>query len=949
VNENELEVIVRAVVDPLVSGLRQGQAAVEQFTAQTKAELTSLEAAGQGLNKAFSGIFQALAGALVIKGLTDVALGAEKVRDEFAQAAGAARNFGHAFDAAAMESWIARLSVAAQGGGYSFDQLAGAVQRFAAVGANQAQIQRLVADSTKLAAATGIDYETVVQALAKASQGTTTSLVRLGLGFSAASVHGKSFEQILEMVESRFAGAAEKRASSLAGQMGILGNQFRQVALQIGEQFVPVFQVIIGLVERALEWFEKLPAPVRQAAAVAGLLTAGLTALALILPPLFTAIGSIVAILGALGGVLGALLSPAGAVIAALTALAATVIWAATKPEQFRAALASAWSEAKRLTAELVQFIADRFRDVATIFGGVMDALTGHWRQGVAEIKAGVSDAAGAYRDLGEAIYTHVHNGLSRAEDDVRAWVAHLRGIVTSVGSIAIPRADMGTLPSAGAAAAGAGGAHHGRERVDNAGQRFADLLQKVFDRAAREFAHQLSLAAHRAYIGGEEQIAASRAKAEEEAAAAAEEVRHREAMARATGRLTPQMSDEFAVQAAAAAQHLAQVAVSAAQAKLNLDQAFGKNTAEDVKALVDAQDNLRTKTDELAEAEARRNYDAATSAHEARDALSELAKKLPGLTLNAQTGMMSFNPWSVLLQVIEQTRMFADIMRVVNAIIKVFAQILDALRPVIDLLLRQLINTVNVFIEIYDFIARILDAFGLHLALINKLNTGLADGTTQLINIVHDIPTLNELASGKIAPLSAQGSDQEYSPITNTLLAPQLGGGILGVLKQLGTVLIAGFTAVVVSNAASKAFGFLGPLGGILGGVIGAAVGLAVLGGLSHMFGSAGSAMSGAMSGAAININRAGSSVAGNLSAAGNELAASMTRSATAVHNAATAAANAVHAVARSLNSTVNMTNHFHGPIHGYHDVERLGKDLADAASWQSRMRAYEMTRVAF
>lgn len=246
--------------------------------------------------------------------------------------------------------------------------------------------------------------------------------------------------------------------------------------------------------------------------------------------------------------------------------------------------------------------------------------------------------------------------------------------------------------------------------------------------------------------------------------------------------------------------------------ATVDANRAAQTHTVEDQTKAADAQNAATAATNSRIAAEYRLNEaeDLYTKALKDRTslltkALDELVKKLnvPGLTQNANGIGFSFNPMQFLLQAFEQTKAFGDIMATVNQIVKVFVQILDDLRPVIDLLLAGLRAVANVFIFLYDTVARILRLFGIHLQLINSLNA--AYGNIPLIQITHNIPTLNELAAGKLK-----------SPLSNV---PQ-GYNSLSDIGNVHTTLLQSILGTLVAILAVESLFGHGHGGGFLGGL---------------------------------------------------------------------------------------------------------------------------------
>ncbi|MDB5042164.1 MAG: hypothetical protein JWN27_2890 [Candidatus Eremiobacteraeota bacterium] len=219
----------------------------------------------------------------------------------------------------------------------------------------------------------------------------------------------------------------------------------------------------------------------------------------------------------------------------------------------------------------------------------------------------------------------------------------------------------------------------------------------------------------------------------------------------------------------------------------------------------------------------------------------ADLIQKLnvPGLTVarqmdaagNATNGIsFAFNPTSFLIAAAEKSKSFADVMNVVNQLMKVFAQLIDAFRPVIDAVLQAVGFVANIFIDLYNVIARILRAFGIHVALLDRINVDFnkLDSTiAPFISIVHDIPTMNELASGRIGtlsptPTSYSNLSQVQQPTIDALKSPDMGGGLLGVLLKI----LEGILALKLVSALFGSGGLFSMAKNLFGGGAGGAAG---------------------------------------------------------------------------------------------------------------------------
>jgi hypothetical protein len=327
------------------------------------------------------------------------------------------------------------------------------------------------------------------------------------------------------------------------------------------------------------------------------------------------------------------------------------------------------------------------------------------------------------------------------------------------------------------------------------------------------------------------------------------EAVRHGLAMAQANGTATP------AVQKAAADQ-IAQLDLSIAKIKEETaarDRSTAKmidqlqNTTESHKRLAAAEKTLEEAHLGAVRALNAFQEEQAKQVDSFGQALGKLlASKIPGLTATDKPGggiALGFSWQTFLLSAIQNTKSFGDIMKTITEIMGVVAQIFDALRPVIDLFLKGVILIANGFITLWNVIAKLLRLLGIHVALLDKINadfTSLSQNAAPFIQIVHDIPTMNELASGNISPLYPGGTGHDTiingitTPITDGLADPGLGGGLLGAILQV----VAGIEGL---KLLSKMTGLSGGLSSIFGsggkGLVGTVT--SVLGKMGLTFGA--------------------------------------------------------------------------------------------------------------
>ncbi len=189
-----------------------------------------------------------------------------------------------------------------------------------------------------------------------------------------------------------------------------------------------------------------------------------------------------------------------------------------------------------------------------------------------------------------------------------------------------------------------------------------------------------------------------------------------------------------------------------------------------------------------------------------------QVAGPLYGAIQNIVTGM---NPLVAIFQaLVSQSGSFRDVQRALTEISQALAQVFDMLRPAVDLLLGVVMGCVDVFLAMYNVLVDLIRMLGINVQRINMLNANLNDlnQTAQpLLQITHDLPTMNEYNDGKWGPLIAKQEEQtnvlnngfnqqavKLGEIAGTLLGIRMvlsvvmgqglfgkGGGIFGMFKN--------------------------------------------------------------------------------------------------------------------------------------------------------------------
>ena len=171
----------------------------------------------------------AYAGKLLVDGVKAA------IEDEAAQAklATTLKNVTGATNAqvAAVESQILKTSLLT---GLTDDELRPSFERFLRATKDSDAALKLQATAIDVAAGSGKSLEAVTNAMAKAAEGNTASLVKLGIGLTAAELKTMSMDEITLKLAETFGGQASEQADTFQGKMARLSVAFAEGKETVG-------------------------------------------------------------------------------------------------------------------------------------------------------------------------------------------------------------------------------------------------------------------------------------------------------------------------------------------------------------------------------------------------------------------------------------------------------------------------------------------------------------------------------------------------------------------------------------------------------------------------------------------------------------------------------------------------------------------------------------------
>jgi hypothetical protein len=256
-----LKLSILADVDDLKKKLDTGSKEVEGFGGK-------LEKFGKVAAAAFAAAAvaaAAYAGKLAIEGVKAA------IEDEAAQnrLANALKNVTGATNEqiASVEKQINKMSLAT---GIADDELRPAYQRLATATGSLSTANKALTLALDISAATGKSVESVSNALAKAYEGNTASLARLGVGLSAAEIKSMGLDATMKQLSQTFGGAATTQANTLEGQIARLQVAFDEAKETVGAALLPTLQRLLDffintVIPKFIEFKDKALKPVTDA------------------------------------------------------------------------------------------------------------------------------------------------------------------------------------------------------------------------------------------------------------------------------------------------------------------------------------------------------------------------------------------------------------------------------------------------------------------------------------------------------------------------------------------------------------------------------------------------------------------------------------------------------------------------------------------------------------
>lgn len=231
-----LKLSILADVDDLKKKLGQGEQEVSSF-GDKLGEFGKKAAAAFAVAAA---AVAAYAGKLLVDGVKSA------IEDEKAQAklATTLQNVTGATDnqIASVEKQISALSLA---NGIADDELRPSFERLVRATEDVTKAQNLQKLALDIAAGSGKSLESVSAALARAYDGNTTALGKLGVGLSSAELKSMTFDDVTKKLAETFGGQATVQAETFEGRMKRLQVAFDEAKESVGARLLPILTNLI--------------------------------------------------------------------------------------------------------------------------------------------------------------------------------------------------------------------------------------------------------------------------------------------------------------------------------------------------------------------------------------------------------------------------------------------------------------------------------------------------------------------------------------------------------------------------------------------------------------------------------------------------------------------------------------------------------------------------------
>jgi hypothetical protein len=237
----KVKVTFDADLDGLKKGVKSATADVDGF-GDTVAKYGKAAAVAFAAAAAAAGAYAIKIGVEGVKAAIEDEKSQNQLRIALERATGATED-----QIRATEGQISKMSLAY---GIADDKLRPAMSRLSLATSDQSKAQDLLSVAMDVSAATGKPLESVSNALAKAYEGNTGALGKLGVGLNKAELASMSMNDITTTLSKTFAGAATEAAGTFDGRMKRIKVGIDEAKESIGAALLPTVGRLIDYINR---------------------------------------------------------------------------------------------------------------------------------------------------------------------------------------------------------------------------------------------------------------------------------------------------------------------------------------------------------------------------------------------------------------------------------------------------------------------------------------------------------------------------------------------------------------------------------------------------------------------------------------------------------------------------------------------------------------------------
>mgnify|MGYP003650888605 CR=1 FL=1 len=153
------------------------------------------------------------------------------------------KNVGLAYATVDVEGFISKMQSQT---GVLDDQLRPAFAKLAGVTGSVAKTEKLMALAFDVSSGSSLDYASAIDVLSQAYVGNTKGLKQLDLGLTQAEIKAMSFDEIMALLNDRFAGSGKAALDTYAGQMSLLAAASSNASEIIGTSLLGAIDSLTG-------------------------------------------------------------------------------------------------------------------------------------------------------------------------------------------------------------------------------------------------------------------------------------------------------------------------------------------------------------------------------------------------------------------------------------------------------------------------------------------------------------------------------------------------------------------------------------------------------------------------------------------------------------------------------------------------------------------------------